>query len=228
MTATSKASFSPDLFRFFRDLARHNNRSWFQTNKPRYESVVLEPAVAFAREVAPGLAKMSPHMVADARPYGGSISRIYRDVRFSKDKSPYRTNVGIHFAHVNAATSEEHLPGVYLHLEPGESMVGAGVWRPSAEGLGLIRDRIVAQPKAWAKAIASTPLTSEQAYVRVPAGYDAGHEFAEDLRRKDFVTSLKFSDDEVTAPSFRKKFLDAALRTDPVNRFLAGALGVPW
>jgi uncharacterized protein (TIGR02453 family) len=228
MTATSTPSFSPDLFRFFRDLERHNNRAWFQSNKPRYEAAVLEPAVRFVKEVEPGLAKMSPHIVADARPYGGSVSRIYRDVRFSRDKSPYRTNVGIHFAHANSVSSEEHLPGVYLHLEPGESMVAAGVWRPSAGGLGQIRDRIVAKPKDWAKAIRQSPLTSEQAYVRVPAGYDAGHEFAEDLRRKDFVTSVKFSDAEVTSPSFRKKFLDAALRTDPVNRFLAGALGIPW
>ncbi|MCI4321909.1 MAG: DUF2461 domain-containing protein [Thermoplasmata archaeon] len=228
MTATSAPSFSPDLFRFFRDLERHNNRAWFQSNKPRYESTVLEPAVRFVKEVEPGMAKMSPHIVADARPYGGSVSRIYRDVRFSRDKSPYRTNVGIHFAHAESVSSEEHLPGVYLHLEPGESMVSAGVWQPSAAGLGQIRDRIVAKPKDWSRAILQAPLTSEEAYVRVPAGYDANHEFADDLRRKDFVTSLKFSDAEVTAPGFRKKFLDAALRTDPVNRFLAGALRVPW
>jgi uncharacterized protein (TIGR02453 family) len=228
MTATSDASFSPELFRFFRDLAKHNNRAWFQSNKPRYESAVLEPAVQFVRDVAPGVARMSPQMIADARPYGGAVSRIYRDVRFSKDKSPYRTNVGIHFAHSDAESSEEHLPGLYLHLEPGESMVGAGVWRPSPIGLQRIRDGIVADPNAWSRATRATPLTSGESYVRVPTGYDAGHRFAEDLRRKDFVTSVKFSDAEVTSPSFRKKFLGAARRTDPLNQFLAGPLGVPW
>jgi uncharacterized protein (TIGR02453 family) len=228
MSAPSGPSFSPDLFRYFRDLARHNNRPWFQANKARYESSVLEPAVRFVREVAGGLAKVSPQIDADARPYGGSVSRIYRDVRFSKDKSPYRTNVGIHFAHADAAKSEEHLPGVYLHLEPGESMVAAGVWRPSPKGLRQIRDRIVADPVAWSKAVRASPLSGGESYVRVPTGYDPSHRYADDLRRKDFVTSVRVSDAEVTASGFRKTFLAAATRTDPMNRFLAGALEIPW
>jgi len=89
MSSISKpGSFRPEFFRFLRDLAKNNNRPWFQAHKSTYESEVLTPSLAFVEAVAPKVAAISPMLVGDARPVGGSLMRIYRDVRFSKDKSP--------------------------------------------------------------------------------------------------------------------------------------------
>ena len=101
---TSQVSFGPELFAFLAELELNNNREWFGANRHRYEEHLLEPALAFIEDFAPRLQKISPHFRADARPSGGSLFRIYRDTRFSKDKSPYKTHVGLHFRHERAKT----------------------------------------------------------------------------------------------------------------------------
>src|SRR2546425_889766 len=111
------ASFAPALFRFLRDLRKNNERDWFLAHKEIYERDVREPALAFISAFAAALRKISPHLVADPRPTGGSLFRIHRDVRFGADKRPYKTHVGIHFCHAGAAGA--HAPGFYLHLQPG-------------------------------------------------------------------------------------------------------------
>jgi hypothetical protein len=115
--------FTADLFGFLEDLKRHNDRAWFSKNKERYLDVVQEPAIEFVRAFAPSLARISPQFVPEDRPVGGSLFRIYRDVRFSKDKSPYKTHVGISFRHRNG--KDVQAPGYYLHLEPGQVFVAA-------------------------------------------------------------------------------------------------------
>jgi uncharacterized protein (TIGR02453 family) len=220
--------FGPEGFRFLRELGQNNNREWFQKNKTRYENAVQAPALRFIGAMGGRLAKFAPHVVADARPFGGSLSRIYRDTRFAKDKSPYRTSVGIHFAHEDAGKSERHLPGFYLHVAPGESMVVSGIWHPEAPDLKRIRDRIVAEPAEWGRAIpVKIPLGGES-YVRVPAGYDPNHRYADDLRRKDFIASHPFLDSDLSGARFGTKFVDACRRLDPLNSFLADAIGAPW
>lgn len=220
-------AFSPDTFRFLRELAKHNDRPWFQANKARYEATVQGPALRFIEAMGPRLARLSPHVVAEARPFGGSLARIYRDTRFSKDKSPYRTNVGIHFGH-DGAKEGEHLPGFYFHLAPGESLVASGIWRPSPPAARRIRDAIVADPDRWGKSLPKGVALGGEAYVRVPAGYDPRHRYAAALRQKDFYASLPFGDDAVVAPSFLATFDAACRKLAPLNRFLAEALGVPW
>src|SRR4030095_12093923 len=91
--------FTPAIFKFLTDLKKHNDRDWFKANKPRYEECLLQPALSFISDFGPHLHKVSKHFVADPRPVGGSLFRIYRDTRFAKDKSPYKTHVGIHFRH---------------------------------------------------------------------------------------------------------------------------------
>ena len=108
--ATEEASFGPELFSFLADLRANNDREWFAANKDRYERDLLEPSLAFIEDFAPRLDKISPHFRADARPSGGSLFRIYRDTRFSKDKSPYKTNLGIHFRHERA--KDAHAPAI--------------------------------------------------------------------------------------------------------------------
>ena len=111
--SADETRFTPEFFRFLRELEKNNNRNWFEANKARYETAVRDSSSAFVRAVGPKLSSISPHLVADPRPVGGSIMRIYRDVRFSKDKSPYRTSVGIHFMHDQTAGREDHLPGFF-------------------------------------------------------------------------------------------------------------------
>ena len=137
----SKAHVTPELFEFFRQLKRNNNREWFQKNKARYEERVRDPLLELVADFEPHLHKISPHLVADSRPVGGSLFRIYRDVRFSKDKTPYKTAAGVRFPHEEC--KDVHAPGFYLHLEPGEVFAGAGIWRPDAATLRRVRDRIV-------------------------------------------------------------------------------------
>src|SRR6059036_3666044 len=122
--------FTADFFGFLKNLSKNNNRDWFTENKPRYEEAVQEPALRFIHDAGLKLKTLSPHLVADARPFGGSMMRIYWDIRFSRDKSPYRTTVGIHFPHRGAAGRMDHLSGFHVHLEPGESVVMSGVWQP--------------------------------------------------------------------------------------------------
>jgi uncharacterized protein (TIGR02453 family) len=228
MKASSAPYFSPELFRFLSQLASHNDRTWFQANKPRYEASVLQPSVRFVEAMGPRLAAISPHLVADARPFGGSVSRIYRDTRFSADKSPYRTNAGILFGHEMAPTTEEHLPGFYLHLEPGASFVASGSWRPSRAGLQAIREAIVSGLRGWDRVRAQSPPSGGESYARVPRGFSPDSKYADDLRRKDFYSSVPFRDAEITSPTFGRSFIQTCTRLEPLNRFLARAFQVPW
>ncbi len=148
-TATRQASFDPELFSFLADLRAHNDRDWFAANRQRYEEHLLEPALAFIDAFAPRLEKISPHFRADARPSGGSLFRIHSDTRFSKDKSPYKTNVGIHFRHELA--KDAHAPGYYLHIGPAEVFAGGGIWHPDTRSATRIREAIVAEPERWGR-----------------------------------------------------------------------------
>src|SRR5262245_55726741 len=140
--ATTAASFGPGLFSFLTDLRANNNRKWFAANKDRYEEQLLEPALAFINALAPRLEKISPHFLADARPSGGPLFRNYRYTRVSNDKSPYKTNLGIHFRHERA--KDAHAPGYYLHIGPDEVFAGGGIWRPATEAATAIREAISA------------------------------------------------------------------------------------
>ena len=120
------AYFTSESFAFLRELSKNNNREWFAANKKRYEAELRDPALRFISDFGPRLNRIAPRLVADPRPVGGSMFRIYRDTRFAADKTPYKTAVGIRFPH--RAASDVHSPGFYLHLEPSEVFVGAGIW----------------------------------------------------------------------------------------------------
>jgi len=143
--------FTPALYKFMRDLAANNEREWFQANKDRYLADLRDPALRFIEDFGPHLMKISPAFRADPRPTGGSLFRIYRDVRFSRNKQPYKDHTGLHFRHV--AGKDAHTPGFYLHLQPGSSFVGMGLWHPDNPTLKLIRDALVRDPGLWKKAV---------------------------------------------------------------------------
>src|SRR5258707_10233964 len=133
--------FSPKFFEFFEDLQRNNNRDWFLKNKSRYENEVREPMLAFIADFAPRLKKISACYVADPRPSGGSMMRIYRNLRFSRDKTPYKTNAASAFGHRDAGHFEA--PSFYLSLSAAEGFAGVGIWHPQPEVAGRILDAFV-------------------------------------------------------------------------------------
>jgi uncharacterized protein (TIGR02453 family) len=228
---TQQASFGPELFSFLTDLRANNDREWFAANKHRYEQDLLEPAIAFIEDFAPLLEKISPHFRADPRPSGGSLFRIYRDTRFSKDKSPYKTNLGIHFRHERA--KDAHAPGYYLHIGPGEVFAGGGIWQPGTEGATRIREAIVADPSRWRKATRTGAFPKRlelggESLKRVPPWADAEHPFADDLKRKDFFGWATLGEDDVVAPGFVDEYARICRAAAPVMQFLCDALDVQY
>ncbi len=222
----AERSFTPALFAFMRDLREHNDRDWFKANKQRYEDDVREPAFAFISDFAGHLQKIAPHFVADPGPSGGSLFRIYRDTRFSKDKTPYKTHTGIHFRHEKA--KDVHAPGFYLHLEPRNVFAAAGIWRPETATLGQIRDAIVRKPEAWTRAVKGIELGEGEALKRAPAGYDPDHPLIDDLKRKGFVAVVQLDQKTVTSAGFPEELARRYKASAPLMRFLCDAVGVPY
>jgi uncharacterized protein (TIGR02453 family) len=226
--ATKKSptrSFGPELFRFLADLKANNDRQWFAANKERYENEVRGPALDFVADFAPHLEKISPHFVADPRPSGGSLFRIHRDTRFSKDKSPYKTQVGIHFRHERA--KDAHTPGFYLHLQPGSVFAAVGIWHPDSQALTKIREAIADDSKTWQRATKGVALAGES-LKRAPAGYDPEHPLIEDLKRKDFIAAVELTQKDACAPGFVERFAGTCKETAPLVRFLCGALDLAY
>jgi uncharacterized protein (TIGR02453 family) len=228
---TAQASFGPGLFSFLSDLRSNNNREWFAANKRRYEEQLLEPALAFIEDFAPLLEQISAHFRADARPRGGSLFRIYRDTRFSKDKTPYKTNLGIHFRHDRA--KDAHAPGYYLHIGPGEVFAGGGIWHPATGAATSIREAIAADPERWGRATRGDAFAKRlelggDSLKRVPSWADPESPFADDLKRKDFFASTRLSDADVVAPGFIDEYARICRTAAPLMQFLCEALDVPY
>jgi uncharacterized protein (TIGR02453 family) len=224
---TGAACLGSELFDFLRELQANNNRAWFEANKHRYESEVKKPMLRFIADFGSRLPTISKNFDADPRPMGGSMFRIYRDTRFSRDKSPYKTAAAAHFPH-RAAGRDVHAPGFYLHLEPGNCMGGGGLWRPDGPALEKIRNRIVNRTKDWKAVIDGGISIMGDTLKRPPSGYDAEHPFVEDLKRKDLYAMSKFSDGDACAPDFMDRYLDACRTAAPLVRFLTKALGLAW
>jgi uncharacterized protein (TIGR02453 family) len=226
-----EASFSPELFAFLRELAANNERAWFTANKDRYVAEVQEPALAFVEDVGMRLPEVSRHFVADARTTGGSLFRIYRDVRFSKDKSPYKTNIGIQFRH--AQSRDVHAPGFYLNLEPDRVFMACGLWHPDRDTLHAIRTAIASKPGRWRAVVEEPPFTERfrlggEALKRPPAGFDRDHELIEDLKRKDFIAYTDLTEAQVVGDAFLDEFVALCSDAADFMRFLCDSARVPY
>jgi uncharacterized protein (TIGR02453 family) len=209
--------------RHFSPILRHNDREWFARNKARYLEVILDPALLFIASFGPHLRRLFPHFVADPRPTRGSLFRIYRDTRFSPDKRPFKTHVGINFSH--ASGKDAHAPVFYLHLEPGNCFAAAGVWHPDNVALTKIRMAIAAEPGRWAKAKGKLELEGDSLR-RPPRGFDPNHRFIEDLKRKDLVASAGLTEAQVCGPKFMRDFVAACKTMLPLVEFTTRALGL--
>ena len=180
------APFTPATFRFLKDLAANNTREWFADNKPRYLSDARDPALTFVEAFAPRLRALSPHFVADPRPVGGSLFRIHRDTRFSKDKTPYKTGLFLLFTEGSGPLKNGAGFGLHLHAE-GIGMMG-GVFGFEDAALARYREAVLdaRRGKALEKAVAAVEEAgcglNEPHYKRVPRGFDAEYPRADWLR----------------------------------------------
>lgn len=216
---------------FLIELKNNNNKTWFNDNKARYEALIREPALAFIESVGPGLIRISPHFRAIPKKVGGSLMRVYRDTRFTKDKTPYKTNIGIQFRH--ELGKDVHAPGFYLHIEPGGCFIGAGIWHPASKELNLIRSFIDDNPAAWKKAVQSAPFAREfqlkgDSLKRPPRGFSADHPLIDDLKRKDFIAIKSITDDAIHGKQFTQSVLKNFQKADPLMGYLCTALNVNY
>jgi uncharacterized protein (TIGR02453 family) len=225
------AHFSPRLFAFLRDLAAHNDREWFAAHRDDYERHVRLPALRFIADLVEPFAAISPHFIVEPSVVGGSLIRMARDIRFSVDKSPYRTYLGVgirHRMHEEAAT-----PRFYLAIQPGRSYLGVGCWRPDAATAAKIRRAIADRPDEWEKTVGAPDFEQRftlegERLARPPRGFDADPPLIDDLRRKAFAASARFTNKAVTSSDFIDVFLERCRVAAPFVSFLCSALDVPF
>jgi uncharacterized protein (TIGR02453 family) len=227
----AQPTFDRQTFEFLEELAAHNERPWFEANRHRYDAHFMEPALAFVEAMAPAIASISPHLVASKRRVGGSLMRIHRDTRFARDKSPYKTNIGIRFQHAHG--KDVHAPGFYVHVTPGSCFLGAGIWHPEPSAANAIRREIVDQPKLWQKARDAAAFRRHFALggdelAKMPRGFPADAPHAADLKRKDFIATCELEDRETTSAGFVKVAAERFASAAPLVAFLCGALDLPF
>ncbi|HVZ81452.1 MAG TPA: DUF2461 domain-containing protein [bacterium] len=226
-----RSYFQPPFFKFLRQLKTHNNRAWFQANKERYEREVRDPLLDFIGDLGPSLRKISKNLIVDNSPSGGSMFRIYRDTRFSKDKSPYKTHVAAQFR--LGRSKDVHTPGFYLHLAPDEVFAGGGIWRPEPPVLGQIRDYLVHHPAAWKAVLKDKKFNKHckiegEKLVRPPKGYDPDHELIEYVKYKDYIFFTQFTEKQAGSPDFMERYVESCAAAAPYMEFLCQALMVAW
>jgi len=227
----SKSPIQPSLFKFLRDLRRNNNREWFAENKTRYQQDVRDPAVELVRQLQKPLARSAPMLEAIAKGHGGSVMRIYKDTRFSKDKTPYKTNVGISLRH--QGNPNIHAPGIYIHLDPSECLVGCGSWKPDRDVLNAIRVAIDADPKAWVKARDHKKFREHfelvgESLKTAPRDFPKDHPMIEDLRRIDYMGCAPLTQAELTGDDVVPLIIDRIKRAKPLMQFLCDAIDIPY
>ena len=225
------SGFPPQVYAFLAELEQNNDREWFEENRERYESEVRGPALEFIETMQAPMQKLSPHFRVVAKKVGGSLMRIHRDVRFSKDKSPYKTNVGIQFRHESGC--DVHAPGFYVHISPEETFLGVGTWHPAGDALKSIREHLSKHGQDWKKALSLKSFRENfelagDSLKRAPKGYDPEHPMIEDLRRKDFIAVSKIDPGQVTSKDFVKSTMAAFRSAKPFMHFLCEATKVPF
>ena len=235
-TTASSARFRPAALTFFRQLARNNAKPWFEAHREVYETEVRQPMRALIEEMDVRFARFAPEIVGDPK---RSMFRINRDIRFSKDKSPYKTHAACWFHHDGAARKvgregEGGSAGFYFHLAPGDSFLGAGIWMPPKGSLAAIRDALADGPAPFLKVVTDPKLRrrfggldAEARLKRMPRGYAEDHPAAEWLKYQSFTMGRAVTDAQVTGPKLMRLLEDDYRRLLPLVRWLNRALGLP-
>jgi len=213
------------IFSFLRDLAAHNNREWFGENKKRYQQS-LDRFRVFVAEVLGGITLFDPLLrLIEAK---DTIFRIYKDTRFSKDKTPYKTNFGCWMSGGGRRSADA---GYYFHLEPDGCFMAAGVWMPPAGQLQLIRQEIIFDPVAFSKVFHDQWINqnyertgAEDKLKKGPAGFPKDFELLDELKYKHYVFSKNYSDMEVVRGDFPQKLVEDYRGLFPVVHYLNQAM----
>lgn len=214
------------ILKFLKNLSKNNDRAWFEKNKPKY----LEAKESFDQFIAELLKELTEFDLSLAALEPKKVTfRIYRDVRFSKNKLPYKINMSAGISPRGKMVDE---PGVYLHIQPGnKSFIAAGLWMPQPEPLGKIRQEIDYNGEALKKITADKKFKKmygvfepEGSLKNVPKGYEKDHPYAEWLKLKSFVVSQSFTDAEVLDKKFMKTVIDSYKTAKPLNDFLKEAI----
>lgn len=183
--------FSTASFDFLRQLAANNDRTWFEPRKAEFQRLCRDPALRLIEALEAPLRALSPHFVASAKPIGGSLFRLHRDTRFSKDKSPYKPWLGIRLKHA-AERERFEAPLFYVHLGPDACFAGGGLWHPAPTTLAKVRTFIAANPQTLTDVLAAPAFQRDfrrggESVTRAPRGFDPAHPLIEEIKRKDFV-----------------------------------------
>jgi uncharacterized protein (TIGR02453 family) len=212
--------FSRELFQFLVELRFNTERSWSNAQKARYEEHVKRPLLSFITAAAPKIQRVNPSIDR------ATIFRIYRDTRFSKDKTPYKTHAAAQFRH-RATAQDVHAPGFYLHLEPGDSFVAGGIWHPEPDAIKAVRARIAKRDPAWlAFRRTRLPLFTDDQLKRAPKGFDPSHPLVDDLKLRSFISWIPLKDSIAMAPELMTHFVQACQKLNPLLRFLSRALNL--
>ena len=233
VAAPTFQGFRPEAIQFLADLAANNDRAWFQPRKAEYEGLLKEPLEALVATLADRFAERGLPLRADSK---RSIFRIYRDTRFAKDKSPYKTNIGASFPWIEregeGVDPQSHANGGYFHFQPGEMFVGGGMYMPDRERVAAWRRKVVDEPKAVHRAIEDPGFTAVFDHVnahdplkRVPPGFPPDHPDAELLKMRDVVFGRRLSDEEALSPDLPDVIADGYAAALPVFRLLASLRG---
>ena len=228
---TRYACFESRTIRFLEELKANNNREWFKEHKSRYEDDVLDVALRFIISMQEPLAEFAPRFTAVPTRVGGSLMRVYRDTRFSKNKLPYKTNIGIQFRHEQA--KDVHSPGYYVHIDPDEVFLGAGMWRPDADALRGIRERIATKPLEWQRTMDDRSFSRHfslggETLTRPPRGFDKDHECIEDIKRKSFFLMREVKPSLAKSAGFLDEVESTFMAGRPLLSFISHALEVPF
>jgi len=231
MASPRYVGFNNDTIGFLKELKANNNRDWFKLHKPRYEELVLDVALRFIQSMQGPLAEFAPHFVAVPTRIGGSLMRVYRDTRFSKNKLPYKTNIGIQFRHEQA--KDVHSPGYYVHVAPDSVFLGAGMWMPAADPLRGIRERIANKPTEWKRVLSDKSFKRHfklggESLTRPPRGFDKNHVLIDDIKRKSFIAVKNMDVSACLNPRFQQKVETAFKSATLYMQFLCKSVGVPF
>lgn len=214
-----------ETLKFIKDVAENNDRDWFAANKDRYEAA-REDVLSFIEELIPLLAATDPAFSIDTLAKK-CLMRIYRDVRFSKNKDPYKNNFGISF---NVKSNGVPSPEYYLHLQPGKSFFGVGFWMPEAPILKKIREEIDYNTTEFLEIIDTEAFTStfslskEDTLKNAPKGYDIDHPQINWLKLKSYIAIYPLTDKDILTAGINDKLKKAFEGIQPFVRFLRNAV----
>ena len=224
--------FTKRALQFLRGLKKNNAKPWFEAHREEYEGELREPMRALIAEMDTRMRRFAPEIGGDPK---RSMFRIHRDIRFSKDKSPYKTNAACWFHHRKASgkvggEGHEGSAGFYFHLQPGNSFVGGGLWMPARPQLNKLRDAIAEDAEGFGKVARGLTrrfdgLSGESVLKRMPRGYSEDQPGAKWLRYQSFTSGRRVTDSEATGASLPQLLQRDFTTLLPLVRWLNGALG---